>query len=114
MKFLFDEDLSPRLVALGEDYWAGSAQIDSLGMRGASDAEIWAFARERGFTIVSKDDDFRSLALVRGPPPKVVWIQAGNASTARIAEILLSRLLELEAFHQDPVEALLVFRAMSG
>jgi predicted nuclease of predicted toxin-antitoxin system len=54
-------------------------------MRGAADSDIWALARRADFVIVSKDDDFRSMALVHGAPPKVVWIQAGNAATAGIA-----------------------------
>ena len=110
MKFLFDENLSPRLVDLGAGIWPESAHVETLGKRGAGDAEIWLLAGQLGLTIVSKDDDFRNLALVRGPPPKVVWIQAGNASTARIAEILSSIATELEAFSLDPVEALLVLR----
>jgi hypothetical protein len=35
----------------------------------------------------SKDDHFRSLALVRGAPPKVVWLQVGNASTSHAADV---------------------------
>jgi predicted nuclease of predicted toxin-antitoxin system len=70
------------------DHWAGSTHIELLGMRGVSDAAIWTHARDGNFIIVSKDDDFRSLALVRGPPPKVIWLQIGNASTAAVADLL--------------------------
>ncbi len=88
MKFLFDENLSPRLVRELEDYWPGSIHVDAAGLRGASDESIWAFMRKaQAFTLVSKNDDFRSLALVRGAPPKVVWLQIGNASTAQVAQI---------------------------
>ncbi len=110
MKLLFDENLSPRLVTLCAPLWPGSSHVEILGMRGASDFDIWAMAQAQDFIIVTKDDDFRSLALVRGPPPKVVWIQAGNATTAKIANLLLNSELELESFSRDPVEALLVIR----
>ena len=76
-------------------------------MRGANDAAIWAHARDGNFIIVSKDDDFRSLALVRGPPPKVIWLQIGNASTAAVATLLRANALLLKTFALDPVEALL-------
>ena len=83
MKFLFDENLSPRLVGEVGKIWPDSSHVESAGLRRATDDAIWTFAQGQEFTIVSKDDDFRSLALVRGAPPKVIWLQVGNASTAR-------------------------------
>ncbi len=111
MKLLFDENLSPRLVGDLASPWPGSTHIELLGMRGASDAAIWAHARDGDFIIVSKDDDFRSLALVRGPPPKVIWLQVGNAPTAAVANLLRANALLLHTFSLDPVEVLLSLRA---
>lgn len=111
MKLLFDENLSPRLVGDLASLWPGSTHIELLGMRGASDAAIWAHARDGDFIIVSKDDDFRSLALVRGPPPKVIWLQVGNAPTAAVANLLRANALLLHTFSLDPVEVLLSLRA---
>ena len=111
MKLLFDENLSPSLVGELASDWPGSTHIEHLGMRGASDAAIWAHAREGNFIIVSKDDDFRSLALVRGPPPKVVWLQIGNTPTATVANLLRANALLLKNFSLDPVDALLSLRA---
>jgi predicted nuclease of predicted toxin-antitoxin system len=79
-------------------------------MRGSSDAAIWAHAQDGDFIIVSKDDDFRSLALVRGPPPKVIWLQVGNAPTAAVANLLRANALLLNTFSLDPVEVLLSLR----
>jgi len=107
VKLLFDENLSPRLVGELSSHWPGSTHIELLGMRGASDEAIWTHARDSGLIIVSKDDDFRSLALVRGPPPKVIWLQVGNASTAAVANLLRANALLLKTFSLDPVEALL-------
>jgi predicted nuclease of predicted toxin-antitoxin system len=80
-------------------------------MRAASDEAIWTHARGDDLIIVSKDDDFRSLALVRGPPPKVIWLQIGNASTAAVATLLRANALLLKTFSLDPVEALLSLEA---
>lgn len=107
MKLLFDENLSSRLVGDLASHWPGSTHIELLGMRGASDAAIWAHARDGNFIIVSKDDDFRSLALVRGSPPKVIWLQVGNAPTAAVANLLRANAALLKTFSLDPVEALL-------
>jgi len=79
-------------------------------MRGATDEAIWSFARDHGFTLVSKDDDFRSLALVRGAPPKVIWLQIGNAPTSKVADLLRANILVLEVFSNEPAEALISLR----
>jgi predicted nuclease of predicted toxin-antitoxin system len=60
---------------------------------------------------VSKDDDFPSLALVHGPPPKVIWLEIGNASTAAVATLLCAKALLLQTFSLDPVDALLSLQA---
>ena len=108
MKLLLDENLSPRLVALLAADFPGVTHLEHVNMRGASDAAVWAYARENGRTIVSKDNDFRQHAFLHGPPPKVVWLSAGNAGTAAIAKLLLKHSAALQAFHEDPEQSLLV------
>jgi len=107
VKFLFDENLSPRLVGEVATHWPDSTHVEAVGLRGAGDEIIWRYAHTHGFTIVSKDDDFRSLALVRGAPPKIVWLQIGNSTTSQVAQLLRAFTLELQAFSLDPAESLL-------
>ena len=59
---------------------------------------------------MSKDDDFCSLALVRGAPPKIIWLQVGNATNAQIADLLRTSALQLTAFSLEPAESLLSLR----
>ncbi len=61
MKLLVDENLSPRLIQALEVEYPGSVHLRSVGLRGAIDEVIWNYAREQGFVIVSKDNDFRGL-----------------------------------------------------
>jgi predicted nuclease of predicted toxin-antitoxin system len=110
VKLLFDENLSPRLASVLSATWPGSTHIETIGMRGATDESIWLFARDNGFTVVSKDDDFRGLALVRGAPPQVIWLQVGNSSTSRVADLLRANAVVLETFSADPVESLIVLK----
>ncbi len=42
-------------------------------LKGQNDQKIWLYAADNGYTIVTKDDDFRALSLLRGAPPKVIW-----------------------------------------
>jgi predicted nuclease of predicted toxin-antitoxin system len=102
VRLLFDENVSPRLVhALAGEY-AGSVHIRGVGLHGAEDLRVWDYARAHGLTIVSKDTDFRERSYVEGPPPKVIWLDVGNAGTTQIAELLrrererAERFVELE------------------
>jgi predicted nuclease of predicted toxin-antitoxin system len=42
------------------------------------DAQVWDFAKQGEMTIVSKDADFSSRALLGAPPPRVIHIRFGN------------------------------------
>ena len=108
MKLLLDENLSARLLSRLADHFPGSTHVTQLGLQGASDASVWRAARDGGFVLVSKDDDFRSLALVRGAPPKVVILRIGNASTDQIAERVLDAQLQVEAFAVDAAATVLI------
>lgn len=59
-----------------------------LGLGDATDSEIWRYALEQGFVIVSKDEDFHQRALVSGPPPKVIWVRSGNSPTSDIEQAI--------------------------
>ena len=57
MKLLFDQNLSPSLPRVLADIYAGSIHIREIGMRDATDTEIWEYAKSNDFVIVSKDPD---------------------------------------------------------
>lgn len=88
MKLLLDQNLSPRLVTKLEKIYPGTNHVANLGLDQARDAKVWEYARLNGFAIVSKDSDFSELALLRGFPPKIIWIGRGNCSTQEIESIL--------------------------
>lgn len=110
MKLLFDENLSPRLVELLAADFPGCTHIETLGMRGAPDTAVWNYARENGYTIVSKDNDFRQRAFLYGPPPKVVWLSVGNAGTNAIAMLVRAGGERLRVFDLDAGESLLILK----
>ena len=107
MKLLFDENLSPRLIELLAADFQASTHVERLNMRGATDAAIWAYARDHDYVIVSKDNGFRQYAFLYGPPPKVLWLAVGNAGTAAIARLVSSKTVEILAFDKDPGQSLM-------
>jgi predicted nuclease of predicted toxin-antitoxin system len=84
MTLLFDQNLSPRLVAAVADVFPESAHVRDLGLGRADETAVWDVARRHGYAIVSKDSDFHLRGFVEGHPPKVVWLQVGNCTTADI------------------------------
>jgi predicted nuclease of predicted toxin-antitoxin system len=104
VKLLFDQNLSRFLVERVGDEFKGSLHVIHLGLEQATDCEIWEWAGEHDFTIVSKDSDFRDLAASSVPPPKAIWLRVGNASTEQIEQLLFAnsgRILEFEHEERD-------------
>lgn len=107
MRLLFDHNLSPRLIRLLADVYPECSHVQDLGMDTASDSEVWNYAAKHGYTIVSKDADFHQRSLVRGAPPKVVWIRLGNCSVSDTADLLRERFIAVERFHAKEEAAFL-------
>jgi predicted nuclease of predicted toxin-antitoxin system len=108
MKLLFDQNLSPKLVIRLADLFPGSSHVQSLGLDCASDDEIWEHARKNEFAIVTNDEDYNNLSIVRGTPSRVIWLQLGNCSTARVEAMFRARFCKIEAFENDPTLGTLV------
>lgn len=108
MKLLLDANLSPRLLRRLAASFPESRHVDSVGARAWTDKAVWDYAGFHGYTIVSKDNDFRQLSFLHGPPPKVVWLSVGNAGTNAIGELLEGSSGVIEDFLRNPEEGLLV------
>jgi predicted nuclease of predicted toxin-antitoxin system len=108
VKLLFDENVSPKLPQVLANEYPGSVHVTSVGLRGADDQPIWDYARAQGFAIVSKDTDFRERSFVEGFPPKVIWLDVGNAGTAMIADLLRRERQRVEAFEQQAETSFLI------
>jgi predicted nuclease of predicted toxin-antitoxin system len=100
VRLLFDEQLSEALVQRVADEFPGALHVRVLRRGGALDLDVWEMAREHGCVLVTKDEDFHRLSLLRGAPPKVVWLRIGNCATEDI-----SRLLRMHADHIRQFEA---------
>jgi len=101
LKLLVDENLAPRLVGDLADLFRDSLHISSAELGSTPDAVIWEYAKEHGFTFLTKDKDFASLSIAWGAPPKVVLLQTGNCSTATIERIVRSNAIRLSDFEND-------------
>jgi predicted nuclease of predicted toxin-antitoxin system len=108
VKLLFDENLWRKLVARLSELYPGSAHVVEFDLLARPDREIWDFAREASFVIVTTDADFYELAAALGPPPKVVWLRRCTHPT-RDAEFVLRRdAIRITEFAVDPALGILL------
>lgn len=85
MKLLLDQNLLHHLVALFATEFPNSQHDMRAWQR--PPIQSCAYAAKAGFVIVSKDTDFQQRAVLRGHPPKVVWVRLGNCSTTDVANL---------------------------
>jgi predicted nuclease of predicted toxin-antitoxin system len=95
-------------VTLLFDAFPTSQHVRDVGLRDATDDEIWAYAKGQGFVIVSKDRDFQERSFVEGAPPKVVWLDVGNAGTDAIANLLVAERERVAQFEMAADSSLLI------
>jgi len=88
MKLLFDQNISFRLVKKIIAIFPYSKQAKELELENATDFEIFNYAKENNFTIATFDADFCEISVLKGFPPKIIWIRTGNISTNNIALLL--------------------------
>ena len=85
----------------------GSEHVIGLGLDDSSDSQIYGYARQNEFTIVSKDSDFRQLSFLHGAPPKVVWLRVGNCTVAELVALLTENEHRILGF-ETALESLLI------
>jgi predicted nuclease of predicted toxin-antitoxin system len=95
MKFLVDNQLpiklSPHLAHFGHQ----CVHVTELGLAEATDRQIWEHARNNGFTLISKDEDFLHLATLDASGPALVWVRTGNCRTPALLETFTRTLDDL-------------------
>lgn len=67
----------------------------------AMDIEIWQYAHDNGYMIVTKDADFSEMGVVKGYLPKVIWIRRGSCSTQMIEIILRESFSSIQMLSED-------------
>lgn len=110
MKLLLDQNLSRKLVPQLNLPFPDSSHVVYLGLDTADDATVRRFARENGFTLVTKNTDMVDLCVVKGAPPKVLWLRIGNCSTDLVANVLELNEDRIKRFERSDGVVLSLFR----
>ena len=85
---MFDQNISPKIIKQFDADFPESKQVRHVGLEDASDSLILDFAKKNNFSIITFDSDFVDLNIVRGIPPKIIWLKTGNLTTRSITQML--------------------------
>jgi predicted nuclease of predicted toxin-antitoxin system len=89
MMLWLDAQLPPALAAwLCSECGVQCSAIREVGLRDASDEEIFFAARSARAVVMTKDSDFVSMLERHGVPPQVVWLTIGNCSNEALKNVL--------------------------
>ena len=107
MKLLFDENISFKLCKRLEDIYPDSTHVRFAGLESMDDTEVWQYAKDGNYTIVTQDSDFNDISIILGFPPCVVWIKTGNSLVSEIEETLRSNSIIIHEFLEQGVLGLI-------
>lgn len=88
MNLLFDQNISPKIIKHLSELFQGALHIRNVGLEDAADTLIFEFAKKNNLALVTFDSDFVDLNVIRGIPPKIIWMKTGNLTTKSVAALL--------------------------
>ena len=88
MKLIFDQNISYRILKKLNVVFKDSIHVSDAGLNNSFDNDIWIFAKKHQYTIVTYDADFYDISIIKGHPPKIIWIRSGNSTTDALARLL--------------------------
>jgi predicted nuclease of predicted toxin-antitoxin system len=101
VKLLFDQNISFRVVSLLKELFPETKHVCEFDLQFATDRQIWNFAKENNFDIVTFDSDFYDLVTLYGHPPKLIWLRIGNTSTRNLAYVFSNHSEAITSFLTD-------------
>jgi len=97
MKLLLDANISRKLIDILAPVFGECSHVDLIGLAvPCKDKDIWKYALENGYIIITKDNDFLDMLEIKGFPPKVVLIKTGNNSSKTLADLIIGAKPKIE------------------
>ena len=100
MKLLLDANISWRLISVLKLHFGECAHADNIAELDcpAKDIDIWQYAKDNEYLIVTRDNDFNDLISLKGFPPKIIWLKIGNCNNKTIADLLIRSKQTIQEF----------------
>ena len=85
MKCLIDNQLPPLLARFLTSRGVEAIHVTEVGLAEARDREIWNYALEHNYVLVTKDDDFLNISS-QSPGGQFVWVRLGNCRAPELLQ----------------------------
>lgn len=113
MKFLLDENLSPRLAPRLLSLFGALTHVRDIALQRADDRIIWEWAKVNGYTVITTDTDFVAMSQQLGWPPKVIHIEQCDYPLRVIEDILRRNAVRISEWDKDKTVGVLGLRLSS-
>jgi len=110
MRLLLDAHLPPALAKVLTKKGYDATTVTALSMKSCEDSTIWNYAKENGFTLVSKDEDFIRLLGDKGSSPALIWIRTGNCKNRELIEAVVKTMPDAISFIENGHTLVEVYR----
>ncbi len=108
MTLWLDAQISPLQAEwINQNFNIQCFALRDLGLRDATDFEIFMKGKEQGVIIITKDSDFCDLLRKHKSPPKIIWLTCGNTSNESLKKLFTAKLtsaLEILDKGEDLIE----------
>ena len=102
MKLWLDAQLSPEMASwIAKEFAIETVPVRDVGLRDASDIQIFEAAKQADVVLVTKDSDFSHLIERLGSPPRIIWLRCGNTSNQKLRQIFESTLRKAVALLEE-------------
>ena len=95
MKFFVDNQRPLQVARFLEAEGHHAVHAAEVGMDEAQDMDVWNWASQNGYVVVSKDEDFLFLAKRPRDLGRLVWIRLGNCRKAPLVEAMRKNLASI-------------------
>jgi len=86
VKFLVDNQLPTALARFLTGIGTEAVHVLDVGLAQSADAELWSFAVENKFVLISKDHDFLHFLERTAPDGQLIWVRVGNCRRHALLE----------------------------
>lgn len=103
MKILVDQNIAPRLIENVMDIFPDSLHINSISPVLNSDQDIWKYALNNNFVLVTTDANFFDYSILAEKAPKTIFIKGNLITTNKLEWTLRVNSESIEQFvDSDP------------
>ena len=105
MKLLLDANISWRAVPILKEHFDECIHVDDVSklVFPAKDAKIWQYAKDNGYIVITRDNDFSNLVVLK----KIVLLRTGNCSQKFTVDLLIRSKHTIQEFLESKEYGLL-------